>query len=162
MGVYCYKCERCGHRQERFQDMHAHHPERVKCPACGKGRSAHRDFPAEHGGAHSQLGRELWCDHNPHTSVGAEVNPDQIAGENARIKELGIKGVHFELAPDGLGGIPKATSRKGWKEYCEHTGYFNKDGGYGDAAPGKGHVERPQDPKAYTIDPVREDVIAHY
>ena len=55
------------------------------------------------------------------------VHPDQVkeAIESAR-----AKGVPTDFKADGQ---PVFTSRAHYKEYCEKYGFYNKDGGYGDA-----------------------------
>jgi len=158
MPSYVWTCDACGRAMTREYDMFSNHPAWLRCSCGGVAR---RDIGSEQRGEHRAVGREIWCGHNPHTSVGAEVDPSQIADENAFVKQHNIQGVAFALSDDGYSGEPRVTSRKGWKEYCERRGYYNKDGGYGDAAPGAGHVTPPREPSYYTIDPGAGTVVAH-
>lgn len=153
MPVYSYSCDACGTITERVSGMHDRRPATVKCQ-CGK--RAERDIGADLR-VRRDMGTELWCDHNPHLSEAVAVHPDQVAAENAAVHKLGLSGVKFRAD-----GMCVATSRAHFKEYCERTGTFNKDGGYGDASPGAGHVTRPQDPKAWTFDIERETYRPEY
>lgn len=148
MPRYCYRCAACGIAQEIVAGMHDPHPETLPC-LCGG--DAERDFAAEQGGAHNRYGKELWCEHNPYDAgPGAEVAPEQIAETNAAIRRRGIPGVHCVPSADGLGGRIVVTSKRGWKQYAEACGYFNKDAGYGDPAPTGRHRNR--DPEFITIE----------
>ena len=147
MPIYVYVCDDCKLRQQQVAGMQDKHPETLPCVCGGK---AHRDYNDEQGGASSQLGKELYCEHNPHdVGPGAEVHPEQIAETNTYIEQHGFQGVHCELTADGMAGRIVGTSRRGIKEYLESVGTFNKDGGYGDAQPQGGG---PPEPEFITIE----------
>jgi len=152
MPVYPYVCDECGHHFDIVASMRASPAEEVPCGATGCAAQARRDYRGQWAGAHAQMGVETFCDHNPHTSVAAEVDPSQIASENAFIESHGIKGVRFRLSDDGFGGEPVATSKRGWKDYCERRGYFNKDGGFGDAQKGSSQSISSNKAEMITID----------
>jgi hypothetical protein len=76
----------------------------------------------------------------PLASDGLAVHPSQVKEATEDAKK---KGVPTEFMPDGR---PVFTSREQRKRYCQMYGFFDKSGGYGDAAPGSCKRDVPDRP----------------
>lgn len=58
-------------------------------------------------------------------------HPDQVEEFNAKVKERGISGVHYEPGT----GVCVFSSRRGRNEEQRARSFFDQDAGYGDAMP---------------------------
>jgi len=94
----------------------------LRCFKCGK--PMRRDLIAEHGGTKDTPG--TW----PMESDAAGVNPVQIPKARAYARKMGVP---TEFNPKT--GAAIFTSRDHRKRHCEATGLYDRNGGYGDAAP---------------------------
>ena len=74
------------------------------------------------------FGSNVWS--TGHRSDALSVHPSQVDEFNQEAKNRGFTAIEFE--PDGT---CVAHSRKQLKQYMEYRGFYNKDAGYGDAAP---------------------------
>lgn len=74
------------------------------------------------------LGNNVWA--TGHRSDALSVHPDQAKEFNEDAKRMGFTGISWE--PDGT---YVATSKKQHNQWMKLNGYYNRDAGYGDAAP---------------------------
>ncbi len=65
-----------------------------------------------------------------HKSGSLGVHPEQAKEFNEAARAAGNTGVHYDRA-----GVMHYDSRKDLRDESKRRGYFNKDGGYGDAMP---------------------------
>lgn len=78
----------------------------------------------------------------PLVSNALAVNPSQVKEAIAHAQSLGVP---TDFLPDGS---PVFRTRQHYKEYCRQYGFFNKDGGYGDAQPGQHKRPYPEQKRA--------------
>jgi hypothetical protein len=88
-----------------------------------------KEEPSEHAGS-------CFVAWKPLASDALAVHPKQV--KQAAL-DAEAKGVPTRFLPDGR---PVFESRSQRKRYCEAYGYFDRDGGYGDAQPGGSHPHR--------------------
>lgn len=115
---------------EEFEDMredadhlylHKHTDEPV-CHDNSSGVRAHRAWDRETPGVPSD---SAW----PMHSYALGVNPDQRGEAYEHSKEIGVP-TQFDRKGDAV-----FKSRKHRKDYCNAAGFYDRDAGYGDAAP---------------------------
>ena len=121
MGLYSYTCDACGTTTELQMGMKEEHPPSVECPVC-KGKAV-RDMGADLR-SRRHHGPRGW----PLESEALAVLPSEVAEftEDAR-----KRGVPTDFNPES--GAPILRGRGHRKRYCETYGFFDRDGGYGDA-----------------------------
>lgn len=118
--LYCYTCENCGHTAER-QLPASKSKTRIRCAQCRK--RMRRDLQAEQG--HFKDTKTTW----PMASTAAGVHPDQVAEAMAHDREHGVP---TDYNSDG---DPLFTSRGHRARYCAANGLYDRNAGFGDAAP---------------------------
>jgi len=118
--IYCFECEHCGHRAELNRPA-KDYKKKARCPECKK--LMRRNIAIE--GA----GQGAANDNYPMESDAAGVHPDQIKETMAFDR---AHGVPTEYKPSGN---PVFTSRGHRRAYCEAHGLYDRNAGYGDAAP---------------------------
>ena len=95
-------------------------------------RVVESDAPAPVGSTESFfLGNNAWA--VGHRSDALSVHPDQVNEFNEDPTSKGFTGIAWE--PDGT---YVANSRQQHNRWMKLNGYYNRDGGYGDAAPENG------------------------
>lgn len=125
MPTYMYTSQAAGLTVERFYPV-GKAPKKIRVETQpGVLRVFYRDIAAEHSGAKAG---PLTC--WPKLSTALGVNPDEIKDARQYAAERGVM-VDFHPG-DGRAII---RDRKHFKECCRAFGRFNKDAGYGDAAP---------------------------
>jgi len=118
--TYCFECEHCGHTAERIRPA-KDYDKKAYCPECKK--LMHRDIARE--GA----GQGAANDNFPMESDAAGVHPAQIKETMAFDKSRGVPTTYTGE------GNPIFTSRGHRAKYCEAHGLYDRNAGYGDAAP---------------------------
>lgn len=73
-------------------------------------------------------------------STALAVHPKQVKEAMEHAKKMGVP---TEFQPDGR---PVFTSRQHRKEYMQRYGFYDRDGGYGDAHPGGTKRDIPDPP----------------
>jgi len=127
--IYAWICDACSEGFETSCGMHDARPEVMRCKYCGE-KAAHRNWQAE------QSGVDNTCWEQAQWSDGLAIHPKQRAEAEEFNKRMGVP--HTEY--DGV-GRPGFRSRKHRKVYGEAWAAFDRDGGYGDAQPGKRPAE---------------------
>lgn len=118
--IYCYVCTSCGKKSEKNLPM----SESATQFTCECGKPMRRDFQAEHGGFKDTPGN--W----PMESDAAGVAPEQIPEAMAYNERMGVP---TRYNPET--GAAILTSREHRKRFCEISGLYDRNGGYGDQAP---------------------------
>lgn len=132
MPTYCFRCQSTG---EVITEVHPSSdiPERIEVEGKAYVRDVMSEILSQHRQVHEGSGVRPFGDgHRGIRSDALGVLPKQVPEAMADAKRRGVK-IGFE--PDGTAVF---GTRKQQKEYCEAYGYFNRDGGYGDAQPGSG------------------------
>lgn len=114
MPVYCYRCEKCGHGDERLRKVEER--DRVyHCPSClkdGAWATMKRDILGEHVNSTDQeYARPIF-------SEALGVRPDQVKDAQRRFP-------HHEFHPDGRMIIRSHASRN---RIMRELGFFDRDG----------------------------------
>ena len=74
------------------------------------------------------LGSNVWS--RGHRSDALSIHPDQVHEFNEDAKRMGFTGIEWKAD-----GTYVATSKKQHRDWMKLNGYYNRDAGYGDAAP---------------------------
>ncbi len=119
MPVYCFKCDKCGRREEEQRVM----ADSDKPMACGCGVDMRRDIQAE---APNRLAA---CDTYPMVSYAAGGHVDDTQKMMQEDKRLGIRETHYE------DGDPVFRSKKHRKEYCEKREMYDRNAADSDPTP---------------------------
>lgn len=89
------------------------------------------------------------CGWKPLLSDALAINPSQIEEAQASDKKLGVP-TEYVVDHDENGHVcgarPKFISREHRRRYMQAYGFFDKQGGYGDAMPGSTKRDRPDGP----------------
>jgi hypothetical protein len=115
--IYCFKCD-CGKKTEKALPI----SDCEKVFKCKCGKTLKRDFQAERGIDTPGT----W----PMESDAAGVNPEQIPEAREYARSMGVP---TEYNPET--GAAIFTSRDHRKRFCEASGLYDRNAGYGDQSP---------------------------
>ena len=118
--IYCYICEHCGEKAELSRPA-KDYKKKARCPGCKK--SMRRNLVAEGAGQGAASGTY------PMESDAAGVHPAQIKEAMAFDRRHGVPTNYSKE------GNPFYTSRDHRRRHNEANGLYDRNAGFGDAAP---------------------------